>query len=157
MEHQPIKRSDQLKILSRDHHIGLLFSWKIKEGLRKNINPQRLKNYVNHFFDHHLKVHFRDEEVLLFDRFEEMVCIQAKKEHQQLLRQLENINNASPADLEVYEQLIKILNEHIRFEERVVFPHLEKVLPVATLNLVNDFLKKDEQRPGDDYRDEFWK
>ena len=157
MKHQPIKRSEQLKVLSRDHHIGLLFSWKIKEGLRKNIDTQRLKDYVNFFFDGHLKDHFRDEEVLLFDRFEETVCIQAKKEHQLLLRQLENVNEASPSNRDVYLQLIKVLNEHIRFEERVVFPHLEQVLSMSTLNLVNDFLEKDDHRLGDDYSDEFWK
>lgn len=157
MKNQPIKRSDQLKILSRDHHIGLLFAWKIKEGLRKNVKPQRLKNYVNFFFDNHLIIHFRDEEVLLFNRFDELVCIQAKKEHQQLLNQLESINSAGPDNLDVYIQLIKILNDHIRFEERVVFPHLEEIIPLSTLNLVNDFLEKDSHRLGDDYSDEFWK
>lgn len=157
MKHQPIKRSEQLKVLSRDHHIGLLFSWKIKEGLRKNIDSQRLKDYVNFFFNGHLKDHFRDEEVLLFDRFEEAVCIQAKKEHQLLLRQLENVNEASPSNRDVYLQLIKALDEHIRFEERVVFPHLEHVLSMSTLNMVNDFLEKDGHRLGDDYSDEFWK
>ena len=157
MKQQPIKRSAQLKTLSRDHHIGLLFAWKIKEGLSKNVAPQRLKNYVNFFFENHLKIHFRDEEVLLFNRIDDNVCIQAKKEHQQLLRQLVNINNASPDNQDVYLELVKILNEHIRFEERVVFPRLEEILPISTLNLVNDFLEKDEHGLVDDYSDEFWK
>lgn len=156
MKPQPIKRSVQLKPLSKDHHVGLLFAWKISEGLSKNVDPQRLKDYVNFFFESHLKAHFRDEEVLLFDKVEEEVCIQAKKEHQQLLRQLENING-SLDNLDVYLELVKMLNQHIRFEERVVFPRLEEVLSISTLNLVNDFLEKDEHRFEDDYSDEFWK
>jgi hypothetical protein len=31
------------------------------------------------------------------------------------------------------------------------------VLSISALNLVNDFLEKDEHRLGDDYSDEFWK
>lgn len=157
MKNQPIKPSEQLRQLYRDHHFGLLFSWKIKEGIKRNVDPQRLKNYVNFFFQGHLNVHFRDEEVLLFDRFEEAVCIQAKKEHQQLLKQVEKINNAGSVDLDLYLQLTKILNNHIRYEEGVVFPRLEQVIPLSTLNLVNDFLEKDIHRPSDDYNDEFWK
>ena len=33
----PIKRSEYLKPLSRDHHQGLLLCWKIRTGLKKGI------------------------------------------------------------------------------------------------------------------------
>jgi len=36
---------------------------------------------------------------------------------------------------------------HIRFEERVLFPHLEKELPVSTLEKVGAYLEQQHQSP----------
>ncbi len=50
MKNIPIKRSEFLIQLSRDHHFTLLFCWKIKEGLKKDI-PLILKDYVLFFWN----------------------------------------------------------------------------------------------------------
>jgi len=92
MKNKPIKRSEGFKALSRDHHFGLLFYWKIKQGLEAKVDLSRIKNYVNYFWEQHLKSHFLDEETLIFDRFEETVCIQARQEHRTILKQIEIIN-----------------------------------------------------------------
>ena len=41
----PIKRSEFLKPISREHHHGLLLCWKIRAGLKKGIEPERIKLY----------------------------------------------------------------------------------------------------------------
>lgn len=40
---QPIKRHPSLQPLSREHHYGLLLSWKIREGFKREVPPERIK------------------------------------------------------------------------------------------------------------------
>ena len=40
MTTKPLKRHAGLVELSRDHHHGLLLSWKIRQGLKKEIEPE---------------------------------------------------------------------------------------------------------------------
>ncbi|WP_157766342.1 hemerythrin domain-containing protein [Pedobacter ginsengisoli] len=158
MKNQPIKRSEDMKLLSRDHHFGLLFSWKIKQGMAKKVATIRMKSYLNFFWHQHLKDHFLDEEVLLFNRFDpEQLCVQAKKDHQQIINFIDAVNSADHGDYMVYERLITFLNDHIRFEERIVFPYLENVLSESTLNGIGYFLEKQHHEFIDNYPDEFWK
>jgi hypothetical protein len=50
-EIKPIKRSAALSPLSREHHEGLLFAWKIRQGLQKNIDPERISKFTKWFWD----------------------------------------------------------------------------------------------------------
>jgi len=157
MENRPIKRSEELKALSRDHHFGLLFCWKIKQGLEAAVEPERLGRYVDYFWSGHLKDHFLVEESLLFNRFQDPVCSQAKKEHLTIMNQIGKITGGERDSREAYEVLVRMLSNHIRYEERVVFPHLEQTLPVSLLNEIAQHLDsgyKDDFE--DNYSDEFW-
>lgn len=81
MKQQLIKRSEHIVALSRDHHAGLLFCWKIREGVRKEMPLDTILKYVNFVWERHLKQHFRDEEAILFDRIDDDLARQAKSEH----------------------------------------------------------------------------
>lgn len=153
---KPLKRSEQLKSLSREHHSGLLFSWKIREGIRLGVSTERLKDYLNYFMNEHLLDHFEKEETLLFNKVNEPVCLQAIKEHAVLKQQVKTINVSPVPDAKHFTDFIEILNEHIRFEERVVFPLLEEVLDIQTLNSINDELESSGDVFKDEYTDEFW-
>ena len=59
---KPIKRSKELAPLSRDHHEGLLFVWKIRQGIKKGIAPVRMAQYAGWFWENHLQEHFEKEE-----------------------------------------------------------------------------------------------
>lgn len=158
MKNQPIKRSEDMRLLSRDHDFGLLFSWKIKQGIARNVDTIRIRDYLNFFLSQPLRDHFLDEEVLLFNRLDvEEPCVQAKKDHQQIVNLIDAANAADQGDYLVYEKLIAFLNDHIRFEERVVFPHLEKVLSESTLSSIGYFLERQHHEFIDDYKGEFWK
>lgn len=41
-----MKRHAALVQLSRDHHYGLLLCWKLKEGLKKEIEVERMSKYI---------------------------------------------------------------------------------------------------------------
>ena len=153
MENKPVKRSKYIMELSRDHHLGLLFCWKIKEGVKRNIEPRRIKKYVDYFWEHHLKAHFGEEETLLFNRIDDPLCSQAKTEHQLLINRLNELNT----ERHEYVGFAELLIKHIRFEEREVFPHLETALSLTILEGAYAFLSQQHSAPFKDvYPDEFW-
>lgn len=55
---KPLKRSGHLKPLSRGHHHGLLLCWKIREGFKRNVDPERIERYANWCWYAHLASHF---------------------------------------------------------------------------------------------------
>ena len=59
---KPIKRNEFLKAISREHHHGLLLSWKIRAGIKKEVEPFRIKKYLDWFYTEHLLPHFEIEE-----------------------------------------------------------------------------------------------
>jgi hypothetical protein len=156
MKNAPIKRSSYVVALSRDHHAGLLFCWKIKEGLKKGASSERIANYVRFFWEEHLWEHFQEEEILLFNQHASELTRRGKAEHASLeilFRLIADGQLEQPNYLAFTEQLIA----HIRFEERELFPHLEKVLPVPALAAIGNILAKLHVLPFEDkYADEFW-
>ncbi|MBS1527131.1 MAG: hemerythrin domain-containing protein [Bacteroidetes bacterium] len=156
MKQQPIKRSETIIALSRDHHTSLLFCWKIKEGLKKNVPLDNILQYINFFWTQHLKEHFKEEEALLFSRLDDAMARRGKSEHLMLERYINRLKH-NTNDARGYLEFADLLIKHIRFEERELFPHLEAVLPEATLKQVGDYLVSRHPVPKtDDYRDEFW-
>lgn len=143
--------------LSKDHHSGLLFCWKIKEGLKRDIALNRIKKYINFFWEQHLKEHFTEEETLLFDYADDVLCRQARAEHLMFGDLLNRLNYHENAAKEEYALFAELLIKHIRFEERILFPHLEAVLPVSVLINAAEFLAKQHLVAfADNYLDEFW-
>ncbi|WP_165852001.1 hemerythrin domain-containing protein [Mucilaginibacter terrenus] len=141
---------------SRDHHAGLLFCWKIKEGLKKGASFDRIANYVRFFWEEHLREHFQEEEILLFNQQDTELARRGKAEHVALeslfLAAIEG-RLARPDCLPFAEQL----TAHIRFEEREFFPFMENNLPPQVLSAISDILIRLHTRPFEDnYPDEFW-
>ncbi|QKJ28214.1 hemerythrin domain-containing protein [Mucilaginibacter mali] len=157
MENKPIKRSEYIIVLSRDHHAGLLFGWKIKEGLRKAVPLPKILKYINFFWENHLKDHFREEEVLLFDRLDDDLSRQGKSEHRLLEQRLQQLNYYEHEAAADYLSFAELLTKHIRFEERILFPHLEASLPEPVLRQAGEVLNAQHHVPFvDNYPDEFW-
>ncbi len=149
---EPIKRNEALVQLSRDHHYGLLLCWKIREGIKRRIEPQRIKNYVDWFWLHHLEQHFEIEEKYLFPILgnqNEMVE-QALAEHRRLKVLFENEN-----DLHNSISLIeKELEKHIRFEERVLFNEIQKHATKEQLQQIHRY--HSDGNFSDNLTDLFW-
>jgi hemerythrin-like domain-containing protein len=157
MENKPIKRSKHIVPLSHDHHSGLLFCWKIKEGLKKGADLSRIKKYINFYLEQHLKEHFLEEEALLFNQLDDELTRQGKNEHSMLIERMRRLNNHEGITSQDYLSFAELLIKHIRFEERVLFPHLEAELPATTLASVGAYLEQHHLNPfKDDYKDEFW-
>jgi hemerythrin-like domain-containing protein len=157
MDTKPIKRSECITELSKDDHAGLLFCWKIKEGLKRNIELHRINKYINFFWAQHLKAHFQEEEALLFNRVDDPVSRQGKTEHLMLIERLNGLNYYENENRAEYLSFAELLIKHIRFEERELFPYLELTLSTATLKSIGEYLAKQHAVPfKDNYTDEFW-
>lgn len=149
---KPIKRHEALQPLSRQHHFGLLFSWKIRKGLTEQISLERLKTYRDWFFGKEILPHFETEEKHIFPILgnENSLVQRALKEH----IRIKDLFTAE-TDLEnSFKKLEKELQAHIRFEERILFNKLEEVASAEELEKINKIHYPENLQ--DDYQDPFW-
>jgi hemerythrin-like domain-containing protein len=140
-----MKRHKSLHPLSHDHHQGLILAQQLKKdaprykGMPSTLDEK--KKYTIAFYKSELKKHFSDEEKILFpaavnksqglDRLIQEI-ISEHKIIELLIRDLEK-----SADLElVLDELGKLLENHIRKEERELFVEIEKILSDEELNLI---------------------
>ncbi|RYY14781.1 MAG: hemerythrin domain-containing protein [Chitinophagaceae bacterium] len=152
-----MKRHESIVLLSREHHFGLLFCWKIRQGIKKQVLPERMQSYVKYFWDNHLLKHFVEEETILFTASQDDLVSQAIADHRHIRQLVEDTNLGKPVKPEQFKSIADALDDHIRFEERVLFPHLEKELPEIKLIELGNRLQQLHQAPEDDnYVDEFW-
>jgi hemerythrin-like domain-containing protein len=155
-EIKPIKRSEQLQPLSREHHDGLLFVWKLKQGLENRASLEKLKEFTGWYWRHHIKPHFFQEEKILipFMPAGHPMAVQLKKEHDYIRELILNIDREP--DRHDLIRLSNLIESHIRFEERELFQFLEEHL---SKNQLEEIFVKLEQHPvscKEDWKDEFW-
>jgi iron-sulfur cluster repair protein YtfE (RIC family) len=134
-----MKRHPSLQPLSDDHHRALVLARRLR---RESIGMDagalaRLAREVRQVFGAELEPHFRVEERWLLPalegRGEARLAAQTLKDHTRL-RAL-----AHGQWLEdTAQELGTLLEKHVRFEERVLFPEAEAVLSDAELASVRD-------------------
>ena len=154
-EIKPLKRSKELAPLSREHHEGLLFVWKIKQGLANGTSIETLCNYTRWFWTNHIKPHFKDEEKVLvkFLPADNALVQQMFIEHVQI-RDLVISLDKEP-DSNTLQLLAEVINNHIRFEERQLFAYVEKIFTPEQLNEIYKDLPN-ELQCDTEWKDEFW-
>ena len=150
-----MKRDKNIVPLSQDHHFGLLSGWKIKQGIKKNISYERIKNYINYHWDNSQSFHFDEEEKILFPYSNDELTQRALDEHKEIRELLKTLNEVE--DFELLTLYADKVTEHIRFEERVLFPHMENILTEEQLAEVGKKLNEIHHHAEDEYHDEFWK
>ena len=159
-EIKPLKRSKELAPLSREHHDGLLFAWKIKQGLANGTSIETLCNYTRWFWSNHIKKHFKDEETVLakFLPADNPLVLQMFNEHAQI-RDLIISLDKEPGSGSL-QLLADFVNKHIRFEERELFGYAEKTLTQEQLEEIYKELPHDLHCDTDPiaigWEDEFW-
>ena len=148
----PIKRNENLKPISREHHHGLLLCWKIKTGLKKDVKPERIKTYVDWFYTNHILPHFEIEEKNIFPILgnDHELVKRALSEHINLKQHFESKTDI----LENLKLIEKELDEHIRFEERVLFNEIQSVATEAQLLQIKEVHTETEF--SDNVTDAFW-
>lgn len=158
MTQKPLKRHPALVPLSREHHTDLLLVWKIREGLKKGVEPKRMGAYVHHLYGTVLRHHFLQEETYLFAPAgpEDDLVNLALEHHKELRRLIQQCDPSGHPDALGLEQLASLMETHVRFEERTLFPHLEQVLKPSQLQHLQDIQQTEAHAQQDEWEDGFW-
>lgn len=149
---KPLKRHKALKPLSRQHHFGLLFSWKLRKGFAEEISIDRLKAYANWFFIQEIKPHFKLEEDHIFPILdpEHPLILRALKEHHHI-KELFHDEKDPEKSLILLE---KELEAHIRFEERILFTEIQRAATKEELEKIEEIHSDNDSK--EEYADPFW-
>ena len=153
---KPIQRSVQLQPLSREHHDGLLFAWKLRQGVNNQTDIGRLRDYTAWYWKGHIKAHFFQEEKILLPYMPEFhpMALQLKKDHAYIRDLILMIDK--DADKYDFVTLANLVEKHIRFEERELFQYLEENLSTQQLTDIYEQLEKHPLICGTGWKDDFW-
>ncbi|MFC0605079.1 hemerythrin domain-containing protein [Winogradskyella pulchriflava] len=153
MQPKPQKRHKALQPLSREHHHGLLLSWKIRAGFSKEVDPKRMRVYADWFFKNQLIPHFEIEENHIFPILEDenKLVKRALADHRRLKRLFEETGD----DTKTLSNIEEKLDQHIRFEERILFPEIQKIATETQMLQIEKIHQP--EKFVDNESDPFWK
>ena len=145
-----MKRSRELKPLSSEHHQALLVAFQLKQGVAGHAEsagaPKDLPglgSLARRFGDHILKTHARAEEELLCDILLAPDLTRLRAEHVEMFRLLDLARTAPPAELRAHlSAFADLVERHVRWEEREVFPYAEQHVDGPTLARIGGELER---------------
>ena len=154
-----MKRNPNLVNLSSEHHDGLVIALRIKKAVAKLDDLSIVLDYTLHVWPT-LKHHFAQEE----DNFFLFPQIDSKHPHlkrmldehhefEQLINRLSTETGRLKDDLLSFSELLK---NHIRFEERVLFPYIEEILSQDELQEIGKQLEQSHQPLCVSWGTNFW-
>ena len=131
-----MKRDVRLRAFSRDHHHALVLARFIAAiDLRGALDAEVVK-LVKERFEAEIVPHFDIEEILLRaldGRGVDELVRRTRDEHR---RMLALVVAASTSDASPLCELSRLMTDHVRFEERELYPACETHLPTELLELV---------------------
>lgn len=129
-----MKRRNALLQLSREHHQALVLTLRIAKATEADAISALIKSVPN-IFAAELEPHFQEEEASLLPRLaaagETTIVQRTLAEHRELRGLMARV---ALGDGEALRQFGIALQEHVRFEERQLFPITEDVLDPAFLD-----------------------
>ena len=155
---KPLKRHPALIPLSKDHHFGLLLCWKIRTGIKREIEPERISKYVIYFYQDHLATHFEEEEEHIFTLLDENDEDRKKAESQhRKIRRLVKKLSSEPEKIKLrLGQIEEEVEGHIRFEERKLFPYIQSILDEPELERLRVKIEEIHEARPEEWTDQFW-
>jgi len=137
-----MKRHEALVTLSSEHHQGLVWSKKLLD-LTDSIETRESQSILQEFFEvwhQEINPHFQKEEQILlplFDRTDAGTAepvIEMFRQHIHLRAKVYDLNDAP--SLKIAHAVGEQLKDHIRFEERDLFPFIEEHSSVEVLERI---------------------
>ena len=147
-------RNENLYVFSHEHHQGLIFTVRLRKA--HQASSETLKHYINDFWDNSLDSHFSNEERLFLDLITDKELKQRfLKEHKQIRDLLRDIGDSEGEIVEKAKRFGSLINDHIRFEERILFPWLQENLTLAELKKIGTSLN-DSDVCSHSFSPRFW-
>ncbi len=136
MKRKPLRRHPRLIPLSREHHKGLILAQLLKadvpdyKGLPTDI-PGKVA-FAKKEYEQRLRSHFEQEENWLIPLSEQALAplpemaARIREEHQRIRTGIESLRSQSTPD--ELDALGRLIEQHIRFEEREWFREMQEQL-----------------------------
>jgi hypothetical protein len=141
-----MKRAPALVPLSREHHEALVLARRACEPWRPQARPDALRSHLLQRWDAQFEPHFAREEAHLFPALrsvgEEVGVLEAHRQHD-VLR--EAIARLRAGDLDALPSWGEAMREHVRWEERELFPLAERLLDLPALQAQLDTAATDPE------------
>ncbi len=144
-----MKRSSALTPLSHDHHQALFVAMKLRRATDDTASELRAE--FLEFWHGHGRQHFRCEEEILLPAFaghgdpRHPLVARALTDHAVIRRHAAVVEGDPGASPESLQALGTLLSDHVRLEERQLFPLIEQTLPEAELEPLAAALERAEQ------------
>lgn len=144
-----MRRSPELAPLSRDHHRALEVALRLRRA-----DPETAAAAVDRFGDFWHEAgrrHFEIEEAVLLPALPEddpewgEATARVRREHDEIRARARALLAADGGTPDAARELGELLNAHVRFEERKLFPLLEERLPSADLAAVGQAVEAAER------------
>jgi hemerythrin-like domain-containing protein len=152
-----MKRHESLHALSQHHHFALIQSWAIRKAqkepaAKREAALRRIAVKFLRFYERTGRVHFREEEEILLPAYARHLSLDEDKDVMRMLADhaairakiadlAVQVDNGAPVEAALVE-LGRLFHDHVRLEENVIFPRMEKTLTEAELRRVGKLLTR---------------
>jgi hypothetical protein len=140
-----VKRSQQLAPLSREHHAALEVALRLRRAT--DADAAAVRERFLRFYETEAREHFRAEEEHLLPAFarhapaDDPDIVRVLVEHVELRRRAVDVaRGAGPEELHALGDLLR---DHVRHEERTLFPRVEAALAADELAALGELLHSD--------------
>lgn len=144
-----MKRSDALASLSRDHHHALVVSQKLRRA--DAATAREAADTFLTFWNDQGQRHFRLEEDVLFPGYAthgdayHPLMLAALGDHVEIRSRAQQLAAAAAPEVAALQELGERLGEHVRLEERQLFPLIEETMPANELAALAAALERAER------------
>ncbi|HET7053852.1 MAG TPA: hemerythrin domain-containing protein [Solirubrobacterales bacterium] len=143
-----MKRAEALRPLSRDHLKSLLAAKRLRDAT----DAAEAGHDFLDFWVREGKHHFRVEEEVLLPGWAlhcpvDRVAVARMLEEHLAIRRVALRVAAKAASLEELQDLGRLLDDHVRFEERELFPMVEEALAPEDLGRLAEAIARAEENP----------
>lgn len=132
-----MKRTSALAPLSRDHHHALVVAARLRRATAATATSDR--DAFLDYWNVDGSRHFREEEEILLPAYaahgdpHHPLLVRVLVDHLAIRALAEVLGHPAPPALETLQELGVTLSDHVRLEERRLFPLIEETLPAAEL------------------------
>jgi Hemerythrin HHE cation binding domain len=148
-----MKRDPALISLSRDHHQALFVAQRLRRATTQTADEARAAFLA--YWEGHGRAHFRLEEEVLLPAYaahgnpHHALVAKVLCDHVAIRHRTDELTRDSASTVAVLRELGVRLAEHVRLEERELFPLIEAAMPAAQLAAVAVALELAERDPAD--------
>lgn len=132
-----MKRDPALTSLSRDHHQALFVAQKLRRAGAETAG-EALAAFVA-YWERHGRAHFRSEEEVLLpayaaygDAYDPLVA-RVLCDHVAIRQRVDALDRDPAVILGALHELGSLITDHVRLEERELFPLIESAIPAVQL------------------------